>query len=171
MTAARFRSDGQAAGDGACRSGTARQRLVTGSHAGRSGHQAKHLRWRPDRFGCLQGGVDGDKSIEAVVAQQPPDDLGCDHQPQIRPADNGPLVGADHGLGAGVITRDCRGHVCDQHGRAAVDDCQQLLANLAGVRQVNILRERHDRLLACPPHGVDVLKHGSSPSRRVGLGA
>ena len=122
-------------------------------------------------MGCLQGGVDGDKPVEAVVAEHPPDNLGCDHQPQIRPADNGPPVGADHGLRAGIITRDCRGHVRDQHGRAAVDDCQQFLADLASVRDVNILRERHDRLRACPPHGVDVLKHGSGPRRRRGAGA
>ena len=88
------------------------------------------------------------------------------------PLHNGPPVSADHGLGAGVITGDCRGHVCDQDLRAAVDDCQQLLADLAGVRQVEYPPEA-SRPPACPPtaHRVDVLKHRSGPSRRVGAGA
>jgi len=66
-------------------------------------------------------------------------------------------VRAQHGIRASVIARDCRGHVRDQGGRAAVDNRQQLFADLAGVGQIDVLRKRDYRLPAGPLHWVDVL--------------
>jgi hypothetical protein len=44
----------------------------------------------------LQGRVDGDQAVQAVDAEHAPDDLGGNHQPQLRAADDGPLKGARH---------------------------------------------------------------------------
>ncbi len=65
--------------------------------------------------------------------------------------------------GASVIARNCRGHVGDQRSRAAVDDRQQLLADLPGIGHVDMPRKRYHRLPAGPPYWVEVLKHGGRP--------
>ena len=88
-----------------------------------------HYRWRPGGRGGRQGRVDGDQAIQAAEGEHPVDDLRGDHQPQLRAADQSPLVGAGQGIGARVITGDRRGQVRDQRPGAAVDDRQQFLAD------------------------------------------
>ena len=73
----------------------------------------------------------GIEVVEPIDAEHPLDDRGGDYQPQLRAADEGALVGAHHGLRAGVITRQGCGQVRDQRGGSAVDDRQQLFADLA----------------------------------------
>jgi hypothetical protein len=70
--------------------------------------------------------------------------------------------GREHGR-PGLITGDGRGHVRDQHLRAAVDDRQQLLADLTGIGCRDVIRQRHHHLPADPFHRIKVLDHGSRP--------
>jgi hypothetical protein len=79
---------------------------------------------------CPQGRVDRDKPVEAIDTQHTPHDLGGNHQPQLRAAGGGPLVGAHHRIRASVIAGNRGGHIRDQLGGAAVDDRQQVFADL-----------------------------------------
>ena len=117
--------------------------------------------WRAGGDGRFQGGVDRDQAIESAEAEHAPDDRRGDHQPQLRAADGGALVGTGHSICASVIARNCRGHVRDQRGGAAVDDQQQLFADPASIGHVDVLRKRHHRLRAHPLHRVSVVRHGS----------
>jgi hypothetical protein len=125
-----------------------------------------HGGWRPGGGGRLQGRVDGDQAIQAVEGEHLPDDRRGDRQPQLRAADDGPLVAAGQGIRARVITGDRRGQVRDQRLGAPVDDRQQLLPDRPGIRHVNVLGKRDDRLPAGPLHWVDVGQHGRGPLAR-----
>ena len=120
--------------------------------------------WRPGSGGRLQRRIDGDQPIEPINVKHTPDDRGGDHQPQLRAAGEGTLVGTHHSICAGMIARQSRGHVRYQRGGAAVDHREQFLADLAGVGHIDVLRKRNDRLTARPPHRVSVIDHDSNPS-------
>jgi hypothetical protein len=75
-------------------SGAAGRRVAVGSGPGTFGDQGEYRCWRPGGGGRFQGRVDGDQAVQAVDAEHAPDDLGGNHQPQLRAADDGPLKGA-----------------------------------------------------------------------------
>lgn len=120
--------------------------------------------WRRRGNSGGQGGMNGDEPVEPVEAEHPPDGPGGDRQPQPRAAGGGALVGARHGGRALVIARSSPSHVYDQLGGAAVDDPQQLFADLAGIAVADVLRKSQDREPSGPLHRV-ALRHGA------GLGA
>ena len=134
----------------------------------RPGRQDGYGGRQPGGHGCLQRRVDGHQPVQAAEAEDPRDDLRGDHQPQLRAADLGPLPGADHRVRAGVVTGDGRGHVRDQRGRAAVDDRQQFLPDLPGIRCPDVLRKRHHRQLVGPLHRVSILNHDGSAAAAGG---
>jgi len=55
--------------------------------------------------GRLQTGIDRDQSIEPVDGKHTPDDRGGNHQPQLRAAGEGALIGTLNGIRAGMIAR------------------------------------------------------------------
>jgi hypothetical protein len=60
-------------------------------------------RRQPGGEGRLPGRVDRDQQAEPVQAQDPADDIGRRHQPQLRAAGHRWPAGADQGLGGGGI--------------------------------------------------------------------
>jgi len=125
--------------------------------------EGDHRCRRSGRGGRLQRRVDRDDPVQPVEAEHPAHDLGGNHQPQLRAVRGGPLVGPHHRIGARVIARSRRGHIHDQLGGAPVDHRQQLLADLVGVRHIDVPRKGHHRLPAHPPLRVAVLRHSHSP--------
>jgi hypothetical protein len=108
--------------------------------------------------------------VQPAGIQDPPDNLGGDRHPQLRAADRGTLVGAQKSIRATVITRNRPGHIRDQHGGAPVDQFQQLLADLPGIRHADMFRQRHHRLPSRPPNRARAIRHGSNQRIRQGQG-
>jgi len=90
--------------------------------------------------GCVQVGVDRDQAVEAIDAQYAADGISGDHQPQLGLVRYGTVMSTCQRVRSGVIARDCPGQIRDQYGRAAVNDPEQLLADLVGVGAVDVLR-------------------------------
>jgi hypothetical protein len=130
--------------------------------------------WHPGRDRRLQRGIHRYQAVQPFDADDAPDHGSGHHQPQLRAADRRPLIGPRERVDRGVVAGHGAGHVDDQHGGAAVDHRQQLLAEQAHVGHADVVRQRHDRPPAPPLHRGRVIQHGRHPGEprsRPGPGA